>query len=102
MAALDFPDAAQLAPTRPFSVSALQALALWNDNFIVRMSEHFAARVEKMAADTPGCIRAAIRITLLREPTADELRDLSAFAEKHGLAAMGRVLFNSNEFMFVE
>ena len=102
MAALDFPDAAQLAPARPFSVSALQALALWNDNFILRMSEHFAARVEKMVADTPGRIRTAIRITLLREPTADELRDLSAFAEKHGLAALGRVLFNSNEFMFVE
>ena len=36
MAALDFPDAAQLAPTRPFSASALQALAMWHDAFVLQ------------------------------------------------------------------
>jgi hypothetical protein len=32
----------------------------------------------------------------------DEQRDLGAYADKHGLAALCRVLFNSNEFLFVE
>jgi hypothetical protein len=55
-----------------------------------------------MAADTPGRVRAMIRIALLREPAPDELRDLSAFAEKNGLPALARVIFNSNEFLFIE
>ena len=40
--ALDCPDAAQLTPVRTTSMSALQALALLHDRFMVRMSEHVA------------------------------------------------------------
>ena len=101
MTALDFPDAAQLAPTRPFSASALQALALWNDAFVLRHSAHLAARAEAVGTDLPAHVRAAVRLTLLREPKAEELRNFTAFAEKRGLAALCRVLFNSNEFLFV-
>jgi len=38
---------------------------------------------------------------LLREPTADELRAFTTYAQKNGLAALCRVLINSNEFLFV-
>ena len=41
MEALDFPDASLLQPTRTFSASALQALALFNNDFVLRHSEHF-------------------------------------------------------------
>ncbi len=102
MAALDFPDAAQLAPTRPFSASALQALALWNNNFVLRESEHFASRLEKLAPDLPGRVHAAVRESLLREPREEEAKAFIAYAERHGLPALCRVLFNSNEFLFVE
>jgi hypothetical protein len=44
----------------------------------------------------------AIRRILLREPTEDELRDLTTYAQKNGLAALCRVLINSNEFLFVD
>ncbi len=43
----------------------------------------------------------AVRRILLREPTRDEARQFSAYAEKHGPAALCRVLINSNEFLFV-
>ena len=42
-----------------------------------------------------------MRRVLLREPTADELRDFTAYAQQNGLAALCRVLLNSNEFLFV-
>ncbi len=102
MEALDFPDAALLQPTRPFSASALQALVLFNNDFVLRMSEHFAARVEAQVPDLPGRVAAAVGQALLRDPTAGELQALSAYARQHGLAAMCRVLFNGNEFLFVD
>jgi hypothetical protein len=101
MVALDFPDAAQLAPTRPFSASALQALALWNDAFVLYQSERLAERVEKIAADSASRIQSAARLILLREPSGDEQREFAAYVEKHGLAGLCRVLLNSNEFLFV-
>jgi hypothetical protein len=102
MVALDFPDAAQLAPTRPFSASALQALALWNDAFVLRLSEQFATRVEQSCPDNVERVRRATQLVLLREPAAYELQDCAFYAEKHGLPAFCRVLFNSNEFLFVD
>src|SRR5207237_6182946 len=45
MDALDCPDASQFTAVRPVSVTALQALALLNDPFMIRMSEHFAKRI---------------------------------------------------------
>ncbi|MBI5799164.1 MAG: DUF1553 domain-containing protein, partial [Verrucomicrobia bacterium] len=101
MEALDFPDAALLQPTRPFSASALQALTLFNNDFVLRHSEHFAARVEKLGADAPSRAKAAVRLAFQRAATPEEVRAMSAYAEQHGLAALGRVLFNSNEFLFI-
>jgi len=100
MVALDFPDAAQLAPTRPFSASALQALALWNDDFVLHQSQQLAARLAKEAGPTER-IRAAMQLLLFRDPDAEEARQFAAYAEKHGLASLCRVLFNSSEFLFV-
>ncbi len=101
MEVLDFPDAALLQPTRSFSASALQALTLFNNDFVLRHSEHFAARVEQLGADTPSRVRAAVRLAFQRAATPEEVRAMSAYAEQHGLAALGRVLFNSNEFLFI-
>ena len=43
----------------------------------------------------------AVRRILLREPTTDEARRFEAYAAQNGLAALCRVLFNTNEFLFV-
>jgi hypothetical protein len=93
MDTLDFPDLGLLAPSRSFSASSLQSLALYNNSFVL----HFSTEVGKQIT-TPAD---AIRRILLREPTADELRDFTAYAQKNGLAALCRVLINSNEFLFV-
>ncbi|MSU26948.1 MAG: DUF1553 domain-containing protein [Pedosphaera sp.] len=101
MEALDFPDAALLQPTRPFSASALQALTLFNNDFVLRHSEHFAARVEQLGTDTPSRVKAAVRLAFQRAATPEEVRAMTAYADQHGLRALGRVLFNSNEFLFI-
>jgi hypothetical protein len=101
MTALDFPDAAQLAPVRPFSASALQALVLWNDAFVLRQSERFAERVQDLVTDPESVVRTAVRLAWLREIKPDELQPYMAFIDRHGLPAFCRVLFNSNEFLFV-
>jgi hypothetical protein len=101
MVSLDFPDAAQLAPTRPFSASALQALALWNDDFVLWQSEKLAARLEELSPGTSERVCRAVQLIFLREPDANELSKFNTYVEKRGLPALCRVLFNSNEFLFV-
>ena len=101
MDAMDCPDASQLAPVRNTSVTALQAMAMWNDRFVVRYSEHLAERAARDAADLDGHIRLVYRLCLGREPTAGEMQALSAYANKFGMANLCRVVFNSNEFLFV-
>jgi hypothetical protein len=101
METLDCPDSAQLTPARNVSVTALQALAMWNDRFMLRMSEHLAARAIREGRGLPEQVNAVYRLTLQREPTARESQALTAYAGKYGLANACRVVLNSNEFLFV-
>jgi hypothetical protein len=102
MDTLDCPDSSQLTPARNTSVSPLQALAMLNNRFMVRQSEHLAECAAKAGKDLPGQIRCVNLRVLGREPTAKESRALTEYAGKHGLANACRILFNSNEFLFVD
>jgi hypothetical protein len=95
MDSLDCADASQLTPVRNLSVTALQAMAMMNDRFIVRQSEHLAARVGDRVEEL-------YRRALQRAPTAEEASSLSAYAGKHGMANACRLLLNGNEFMFLD
>lgn len=102
MDTLDCPDSSQLTPARNTSVSPLQALAMLNNRFMVRQSEHLAERAAKAGKDLPTQIRSLYLLALGREPTAKEMRALAEYAGKHGLANACRIVLNSNEFMFVD
>ncbi len=102
MSALDCPDGTQLTPIRNVSVTALQALAMLNDKFIVRQSEHMA---DRLAAENSGLstqVTALYRLVLCRPPQNEELAAVEAYAEKYGLANSCRFLLNTNEFVFVD
>jgi hypothetical protein len=101
MDALDCPDASQFAPVRSTSVTALQALAMLNDRFMVRQSEHFAARVGAAGPDLHKQVEAAFLLALGRRPTDREAAALTAYGRKHGLANVCRLILNTTEFMFV-
>jgi hypothetical protein len=99
---LDGADASQLTPKRNESVTAPQALALLNNEFILVHSKALAAVLEKQSPDRAKQITSACERIWNRPPTATELDAFAAYAAKHGLANLCRVLFNSNEFLFVD
>jgi hypothetical protein len=100
---LDCPDASQFTPARSSSITALQALAMLNDRFMVRQAEHFAARLRHEAGENVSRqIERAYVLAIARPATPHEATLLSAYARRHGLAAACRVILNCNEFMFVD
>jgi Protein of unknown function (DUF1553) len=100
--ALDCPDASILTPVRNTTMTALQALATLNDAFVLRQCEHFAARLLRERKTISEQIIRAYELALNRAPTENERTKLVAHTEKHGLASACRVIFNSNEFMFLD
>lgn len=91
MERLDCPDPSLLTPKRTTTLTAIQALAMWNNRFMVRMAEHLAARAE-------GDANRLGRLVLGRSLSKAE----SDYGARHGLANLARVLLNTNEFLFVD
>lgn len=102
MLTLDCADPSQITEKRDESTTALQALALLNNRFIVSMAERTAKRIESHPTDAAGQIDALWRLTLNRGPTAGESRMLEEFTRAYGLAETCRLAFNLNEFVFVD
>lgn len=103
LGALDCADASMRVDKRNETVTPLQALALLNNPFMVEMSERFAERLAATHPDnTEQQIEAAFRIALGRTPVEVERQKLAAYAEEHGLANACRLVFNLNEFVYVD
>jgi len=102
MESLDFPDLGLLAPQRGFSVSSLQALTIFNNDFVLHHSQVLAEKLQARHATVGAQVTEVCRLVFLREPGKEESEVLVAYATQHGLAATCRVLFNSNEFIFVD
>lgn len=102
METLDFADSSQLTAVRNSSVTALQALSMLNNPFVVRQSEHLAARTSQSNGDLERQIAAVVRLLLQRDPTNREQTVLTDYARQHGLPNACRVLLNSNEFLFLD
>jgi hypothetical protein len=101
MTTLDCADPSLLVDKRNESLSALQALVLLNNGFMLVQSKEFAKRLER---DFPKQqqVENAFLIALGRKPTQSELESLTALATQYSLADLARVLFNLNEFSFVD
>lgn len=103
MEALDFPDLGILAPKRGQSLSALQSLAIFNNSFVLHGSAWIAQRVEQEhAGDTDAQVTLTVHLVWQRPPTDTEHAAFVKYAQKHGLAALARVLLNANTFLFVD
>jgi Protein of unknown function (DUF1549)/Protein of unknown function (DUF1553) len=101
MEALDCPAGDQLTPDRKNTVTVQQALALWNGAFAIHQAERLARRLVSLSADAREQSRAACERILGRSPAGPEAAEWPGYVERHGLANLCRVLFNSNEFVFV-
>ena len=106
------------ATTRGASAVVLQSLMLMNDKEVLDESGRFASRLEKQAGADAGdnkMITLAYQYVYGRGPEADELswtrglleRERQRYredgnAEAKALASVCHVLFNTNEFLYVE
>ena len=97
---LDCPDPSTKTPRRAVTTTPLQALSLLNNSFMLRMSERLADKLRREATDQK--IAQLVEQVLGRKTSAAEAVELRAFAAQHGWPALVRVLFNSNEFLYVE
>jgi hypothetical protein len=102
METLDCADPSQAVPKRNETLTPLQALALMNNRLSLRLAEHLAARARPLANTDAERAAAAFRLALGRSPTEAERRTLDDVATRHGLPAACRVIFNLNEFVFVD
>ncbi|MBL8825046.1 MAG: DUF1553 domain-containing protein [Planctomycetia bacterium] len=101
MATMDCADPSILVDKRNQTVSPLQALALLNDPLLLVMSRHFAEQLQQ-EKDIDKQIEKAMQWVLQRAPTPTEAESLKAYVEKHGIVQLGRLLWNLNEFTFVD
>lgn len=99
----DCPDPSTKTPRRAVTTTPLQALALLNNSFMLRMSDRLAERVRQDAGDDLiAQLNRAALLTYGRSASAEELAVWTEFTKTHGLPALARVLLNSNEFLYVE
>jgi hypothetical protein len=99
----DCPDPSTTAPRRSVTTTPLQALALLNNAFALRMAERLAARVELIAPAKPQAnIEAVYRFAYGREPRESEIVAAQEFIQRRGLATFCRTILNSSEFLYVE
>jgi hypothetical protein len=68
----------------------------------VKQAEYFAERLRQFGPEPERQVEAAYRLALGRPAAAGERRALTDYARKHGLANACRLLFNTNEFMFID
>jgi hypothetical protein len=100
--AFDCPDAGQSAGRRRESTTPIQALNLFNSRFTIEEADAFAARVKSEAGEElTNQLRHAYQIAFSRDPRPDEITAAEPIVKTFGLATLCRVLFNSNEFLFL-
>jgi hypothetical protein len=99
---LDCADPNLNTPVRNTTLTALQALALLNDPFMVRQAGYFANRLQALSEDPRAQIEASYQLVFGRPPRPEEREALLGYVKKHGLANACRLLFNANEMVFVD
>ncbi len=102
MRALDCPDASQPAPRREESATALQALAMLNNRFLVRQAEHLAEDLRRGGGELEDQVGELFLRAYGRQAGEEEGEKVVGYAREHGLENACRVIINSSEFVFVE
>lgn len=89
----DCPDPAVATPQRAISNTPVQALTLFNNDFVIRQAGYLAERA--------GSVEKLYEILFQRSPTQREAKLSDEFLQRESLSALVRVLLNSNEFVYV-
>jgi hypothetical protein len=101
MASFDATVFSESCDRRSVTTTPLQALSMMNGELLHEEAAFLAKRVEKEAGtDREAQVRRLFEIVLNRPPGRDELQTFAGF--KGSLESIGRVLLNSNEFVYVD
>jgi hypothetical protein len=115
----DGADANASTGERPLSTTPLQALFMMNDPFAHEQADKFAVRLGLASVKDAQRIDYAFQLAFGRHATGEEIRDGQEYVRqvrtelkkskiaadqqpRAALASYARVLFSSNEFLFVE
>jgi hypothetical protein len=102
MMAFDQPDTMTSCPVRPTSTHALQALTLFNSDFMQQQSAEFAARLDRESGGSVDQkLRRAYRLALARPPRPVELTMGKQFLRSGNLSDFCLALLNRNEFVYI-
>ena len=100
---LDCPNPNNFTPVRATTTTALQALALSNNEFMLKQTRYWAERVTAEAGEKPAAqIERAFALALQRAPTPNERAAAEKLVAERGLFSLCRTLFNANEFVYVD
>ncbi len=99
----DAPDTARSCSRRETSTVAPQALAMMNSSFVLEQAEAFASRLRSEThEDSAGLVEAGWRAALGRPPDAEERETALGYLDRNSLARFCLMLFNLNEFVYVD
>ena len=100
---LDCPNPANLAPVRPRTTTALQSLAILNNDFTLRHAEAWAERLRREAGDRPADqVRRGFQIAFGRDPDREEAAAGESLVVKAGLVQLCRMMLAANEFSVID
>ena len=103
MTALDCPNPATLTPKRLTTTTALQSLALLNNDFMLKQSGYFAERLVK---DVPAAggkrVQRAFALVFGREAEPVEVEASLKLVREHDWFYFCRMLLNANEFIYLD
>lgn len=100
--AFDAPDGGQACPRRGRSITAMQALNLFNSNFMIERSEALADRLLNETGEEPSAqIERAFQLAFNRAPEDAEARAAAELIANYGLNAFCRSILNASELMFI-
>jgi hypothetical protein len=102
MTTLDCPNPANLSPVRLNTNTALQSLALLNNDFMLRQAGYFAERLSKEGSTGSERVTRAFLLAFGRQPDATEIEQSLSLINARGLFAFSRALLNANEFVYVD
>ena len=103
MTTLDCPNPANLTPARTSTTTALQALALSNNEFMLQQARYLAARIEREAgADSGAQVTRAFQLAFARPPSQLELSAARDLVRTESVFCLCRMLLNANEFVYVD
>lgn len=103
--AFDVPDCGQVRAKRGDSTTPLQALNLFNGEFLFEQAAHLAGRIEAEIGETadPGELADRLVLTTFsRLPTPEERDLIARVVAEDSLITAARAVLNANEFLFLQ